>query len=141
MALQQKERLLSMGNVHRLAFKDLGGRKVLYIQDAPYEFEDIIYRWLHELPGRYKDAAAEECIVFSDERGMAITEDGWAQFIAWMTNTIMEVLNGQRPHVPIAEGDVRLEPDLLHEKRRYDRSGNSERIPGEWSARRGQVEP
>lgn len=134
MALSQKIRLLSMALPGGLAFSKVNGRQVMYLCHVPYELEKIVYDWIAALPVRYQTDDFADSILVSGPKGLALTEQGWQEFVSWMTTILREVLAGYRPHIPIGENDCRLERNIIGEGRLYDRAGNSELIPGEWES-------
>lgn len=140
MALSQKIRLLSMALPGGLEFSEVNGVKVMYLCHAPYELEDIIYAWITQLPARYRTYDLADSITFSGPEGLALTVQGWEEFVSWMTTVLREVLAGHRPHKPIEENDCRLDRGRFGDGRLYNRDGNSELIPGEWGSGPAQVE-
>jgi hypothetical protein len=94
--------------------------------------EGIVLDWINALPERYRTYDSAASIILSGPKGLALTVYGWEEFVSWMSTTLKEVLTGQRLHIPIPENDNRLNRGILGECRLYDRSGNSELIPGEW---------
>jgi hypothetical protein len=141
MALSQKIRLLSMALPGGLKFSEVDGIKVMYLCHAPYELEGIIYAWITQLPARYRTYDLADLITVSGPEGLALTVQGWEEFVSWMTTVLREVLAGYRPHIPIEENDRRLDRGRLSDGRLYDRDGNSELIPGEWDSEPAQAKP
>ena len=134
MALSQQIRLLSGGLPGGLEFSEVNGMKVMYLCHVPYEFETIVYEWITALPERYTALESADTIIVRGSKGFALTAYGWEQFVSWMATTLKAVLAGHRPHIPLDENDCRLNRGVLGENRLYDRTGNSELIPGEWDS-------
>ncbi len=87
MSLQQKMRLLSSwlpaGLPH---FSDENG-SYLYLQDVPYELENILARWLLLHP-ELTDSESPACVLVEGAKDVAINQEGWEAFVFWLVETL-----------------------------------------------------
>ena len=80
MGMDQKIRSLHCGLPAGLHFTTIDGRNILQFRHLPFEFEDIVLRWIMAQPA---DLRAE--YVF---RQTALTQEGWSAFVSWMMQTL-----------------------------------------------------
>lgn len=91
MGLNQKIRSLHCGMAAGLNFQELDGEQVVFMSDVPFEWEDIIARWLLALPKELTNEESPDSILRRDSRkGSALTEHGWSGFISWVTQALNE---------------------------------------------------
>lgn len=90
MGLDQKIRSLHCGMQAGLNFRDLQGETVIFLRDVPYEWESIITTWISSLPEGQTAEGIPGCILRRDpKKGMALTEEGWSNFVSWMTQVLI----------------------------------------------------
>ncbi|WP_150723490.1 hypothetical protein [Pandoraea capi] len=96
MAIDQKMRLL--GNFMPMGFHtfERNGRRYIPLTRIPYEWSDILPRWLLLQTDRV-EYDSPDCDLVETEpgnkaAGMALTESAWGDFIGWMTDIARERL-------------------------------------------------
>lgn len=62
-------------------FFEFNGSLFLYIEDAPLNLGDALYRWVDIQPDLMDPAP--ECALLLGPRGYAITKERWHGFLAW----------------------------------------------------------
>jgi hypothetical protein len=57
---------------------------------VPFELEDIIAKWIFALPSnQIKDGSPDGILRRHPEKGIALTEEGWSEYVSWMTSTLI----------------------------------------------------
>lgn len=91
MGIDQKARSLHCRLQAGLHFQELDGEDVVFLKDVPYELEDIIARWILALPPELTTEGAPDCILRQHAtKGIALTEEGWSNYISWMLNVLVQ---------------------------------------------------
>ncbi|VVE14686.1 hypothetical protein PPN31114_02835 [Pandoraea pneumonica] len=96
MAIDQKMRLL--GNFMPMGFHtfERNGQCYIPLTCIPYEWSEILPRWLLLQPGRLEhdspDCDLMEIEPGDSSAGMALTENAWGDFICWMSSVARERL-------------------------------------------------
>lgn len=62
-------------------FFEFNGSLFLYLEDAPLNLGDSLFRWLDIQPDLMD--SAPECALLHGPRGYAITKERWLRFLAW----------------------------------------------------------
>ena len=73
--------MLHGGSRAQYPFFEFNGSLFLYLEDAPLNLGDPLYRWLDIQPDLMD--AAPECALLRGPRGWAITKERWHGFLAW----------------------------------------------------------
>ncbi|UVA79991.1 hypothetical protein [Pandoraea commovens] len=96
MTIDQKMRLL--GSFMPMGFHTIerNGRRYIALTRIPYEWSEILPRWLMLQPGRIEhdspDCELVEIEPGNKDAGMALTENAWGDFVYWMTDVARERL-------------------------------------------------
>ncbi|VVD79858.1 hypothetical protein PIN31115_01056 [Pandoraea iniqua] len=96
MAIDQKMRLL--GSFMPMGFHtfERNGRRYIPLTRIPYEWSEILPRWLLLQPGRIEhdslDCDLVEIKPGDSGAGMALRESAWSDFISWMSSVARERL-------------------------------------------------
>lgn len=89
MGLDQKSRSLHCGMQAGLSFQEIDGERVIFLRDVPFEWENIIENWINALPSNQSSEESSGCILrYYTEGGPALTEDGWSEYISWMSQVL-----------------------------------------------------
>ena len=67
-------------------FFEFNGSLFLYLEDAPLNLGDLLYRWLDIQPDLMDPAP--ECALLHGPRGYAITKERWHRFLAWANGVL-----------------------------------------------------
>jgi len=92
MSLQQKMRLLSSWLPAGLPHFDAEFGTYLHLQDVPYELENILARWLLLHP-ELTDRDLSSCVLIEGAKGLAISQEGWENFVSWLVETLRAKLD------------------------------------------------
>ncbi|WP_304932630.1 hypothetical protein [Herminiimonas sp.] len=94
--MEQKIRSLHCRMQAGLNFQNLDGEDVVFLKDVPFEWEDIIARWILALPSDQTSMGMPDCILRQHPtKGIALTDEGWTNYISWMTKVLDDVLAKQ----------------------------------------------
>lgn len=97
MSIQQKTRLLVNWLPVGLPYFTHGETTYLYLKDVPFEFESIIARWLILHP-TLTERDSPECVLIEHTKGLAISQDGWEQFVSWLIKVANDRLEAMEEH-------------------------------------------
>lgn len=92
MSIQQKLRLLAAWLPAGIPCFIHGATTYLYLKDVPYEFEDILGRWLLLHP-ELTESDSSECALIDHTEGLAINQEGWEQFVFWIMTVARDRLD------------------------------------------------
>ncbi len=84
-------------------FFEFNGSLFLYLEDAPLNLGDLLYRWLDIQPDLMD--SAPECALLHGPRGYAITKERWHRFLAWAHGVLDDELKAlytpfEKPEAP-----------------------------------------
>ncbi|MBP0619346.1 hypothetical protein [Cupriavidus consociatus] len=99
MSLQQKMRLLSAWLPAGLPHFEAEVGTYLHLQDVPYELENILARWLLLHP-ELTDRELPTCVLIEGGKGLAISRDGWENFVCWLVETLRTKLDDMEQDQP-----------------------------------------
>ncbi|SOY40330.1 conserved hypothetical protein [Cupriavidus phytorum] len=91
MSIQQKMRLLANWLPAGLPHFTHGTTTYLHLKDVPYELESIIARWLILNPN-FTEHDSQECVLMDHPDGLAISQEGWQEFVSWILKTLTDRL-------------------------------------------------
>lgn len=92
MSIQQKMRLLANWLPAGLPHFPQGSKTYLHLKDVPYELESIIARWLALNPN-LTEHDSQGCVLMDHPDGLAISQDGWEEFVYWFVETLKDRLD------------------------------------------------
>lgn len=91
MAIQQKLRLLGRWLPVGLPYFHHASTTYLHLKDVPYELEAPIGRWLALHP-ELVECDSKDRVLIEGPNGIAISQDGWSEFVSWIVATLGERL-------------------------------------------------
>ncbi|VVE12924.1 hypothetical protein PAN31108_02721 [Pandoraea anhela] len=97
MAISEKVRLLSQFMPAGFRTFERNGRSYIALDKVPYEWSEIIPRWLMVQPARVEhdspDCDLIEIEPGNQAAGMAMTATAWADFVHWIGHVAKDRLN------------------------------------------------
>ncbi|MBX9799149.1 MAG: hypothetical protein K2Y13_06780 [Burkholderiaceae bacterium] len=91
MGISQKARSLHCRLQAGLNFEELDGEEVIFLKDVPFEWENIVARWVLALPSDLTTKGMPTCILRQHStKGIALTDEGWSNYISWMTSVLQD---------------------------------------------------
>lgn len=91
MGLHDKTRLLELGMPAGMPFFECDNRSYIHLRDVPYELEQALLRWL-ELNPCLVDQCSPDCELIEGPKGLAISQHGWGQFLAFVREAVNDKL-------------------------------------------------